>query len=132
MSRCSGVVQSGKCKCSFVVTHFSTFAVGDAVVTDNAIATPVPSSSIPIAPNIAAIAGGVVGGILLIAIVAYLIMKARNKAGTPVTSESAVQIPKITESQQAGVAAGLPEQVALGPPRYASNPEPPQKQLQQQ
>ena len=30
MSRCSGSVLNGQCMCSFVVTHFSTFAVAEA------------------------------------------------------------------------------------------------------
>jgi hypothetical protein len=70
--------------CLFAVTHFSTFAVGDPIVTktpssgpskDPAVPTPSASS-----PNIGAIAGGIVGGILLVVICAFVVMKMRQRS----------------------------------------------------
>ena len=109
MSPCSGLVQNGQCKCTFVVTHFSTFAVGDAVSTAKT-AVPLdptnepqsPPSSAPNAPNIAAIAGGIAGGIVLIAIIAFLIMKARKNTA-PASSPSDLQKPAGTEMQQVAI-----------------------------
>ena len=88
MSPCSGLVQNGQCKCTFVVTHFSTFAVGDAVGDavpldpTNQPQPQSPPSSASSAPNIAAIAGGIAGGLVLIAIIAFLVMKARKPASS--------------------------------------------------
>lgn len=120
MSPCSGLVQNGQCKCTFVVTHFSTFAVGDAV----SIAVPLdptnepqsPPSSAPNAPNIAAIAGGIAGGIVLIAIIAFLIMKARKNLA-PTSSPSDLQKPASTEMHQVAIDQKHPQPVTL--PQYA-------------
>jgi hypothetical protein len=79
LSSCSAVAQNGKCKCSFAVTHFSTFAVGEAPQPpiDPAKSSPeTPSET----PNIGAIAGGVVGAIALVVIVAFVIIKMRKRA----------------------------------------------------
>jgi hypothetical protein len=63
--------------CSFVVTHFSTFGVGDSDI----IATKPPAS--PRAENdtqsiIGPVVGGVVGGIVLISIIAFFVVKMKS------------------------------------------------------
>lgn len=80
LSPCTATVQNGQCVCLFAVTHFSTFAVGDAATIDpssssGALSTPSASS-----PNIGAIAGGIVGGILLVVISAFVVMKMRQRS----------------------------------------------------
>ena len=106
MSPCSGLVQNGQCKCTFVVTHFSTFAVGDAVgdavPLDPTNQPQLPPSSAPSAPNIAAIAGGIAGGLVLIAIISFLVMKAR-KPTVPASSPSDLQKPAGTEMHQVAI-----------------------------
>lgn len=63
--------------CSFVVTHFSTFGVGDSDI----IATKPPAS--PRAENdtqsiIGPVVGGVVGGIVFISIIAFFVIKMKK------------------------------------------------------
>ena len=79
MSQCIGSVENGKCMCKFAVTHFSTFAVGDSDVLDAAspVFPPPPSQSSP--DVIAGVAGGVVGGIAFVVIVAFVIVKMKNR-----------------------------------------------------
>jgi flagellar biogenesis protein FliO len=69
--------------CLFAVTHFSTFAVGDAAVTKTSSSGPskdpvIPSESSK--PNIGAIVGGVIGAIALVVISAFVIMKMRQRS----------------------------------------------------
>ena len=120
MSPCSGLVQNGQCKCAFVVTHFSTFAVGDAV----SIAVPLdpthepqsPPSSAPSAPNIAAIAGGIAGGLVLIAIIAFLVMKARKPASSDLQKLAGA------EMQQVAIDDKHPQPVTM--PQYSTSVSP--------
>lgn len=128
MSPCSGLVQNGQCKCTFVVTHFSTFAVGDAV--GNAVPLDPtnepqsPPSSAPNAPNIAAIAGGIAGAIVLIVVIAFLIMKAR-KTKVPASSPSDLQKPAGTEMQQVAIDQKHPQSVAVVTlPQYSTSAVP--------
>jgi hypothetical protein len=128
MSPCSGLVQNGQCKCAFVVTHFSTFAVGDAVSTavplDPTNEPQSPPSSAPNTPNIAAIAGGIAGGIVLIAMIAFLIMKARKNT-VLASSPSDLQKPAGTEMQQVAIDQKHPQTVTL--PQYSSSAVPLEK-----
>ena len=102
MSQCIGSVQNGKCMCKFVVTHFSTFTVGDSIVLETAspVVPPAPSKD---SPNniIAAVAGGVVGGVALVVIVAFVIikMKQRNSPAAQVQPISN-ELNEITQTQQ--------------------------------
>jgi hypothetical protein len=127
MSPCSGLVQNGQCKCTFVVTHFSTFAVGDAVGDavpldpTNQPQPQSPPSSAPSAPNIAAIAGGIAGGLVLIAIIAFLVMKAR-KPTVPASSPSDLQKPAGTEMQQVAIDHNHAQPVTM--PQYSTSVSP--------
>jgi hypothetical protein len=108
MSPCSGLVQDGQCKCTFVVTHFSTFAVGDAV--SGAVSARIPyfpSLSSLSAPDIAAIAGGIAGGIVFVVFSAFLFMKAKM-ASVHASSQSSQQKPAGTEMQQVGIGGTHP------------------------
>jgi len=83
MSPCTATVQNGQCVCLFAVTHFSTFAVGDPIVTKTSSSGPskdpvIPSESSK--PNIGAIVGGVIGAIALVVISAFVIMKMRQRS----------------------------------------------------
>ena len=111
MSQCIGSVQNGKCMCKFVVTHFSTFTVGDSIVLETAspAVPPAPSKD---SPNniIAAVAGGVVGGVALVVIVAFVIikMKQRNAPAAqvqPISNET-TQTQQISKPAHEGVAGG--------------------------
>jgi hypothetical protein len=79
MSQCIGSVENGTCMCKFVVTHFSTFAVGDSDVLDSAspVLPPPPSQNSP--DVIAVVAGGVVGGIAFVIIVAFVIVEMKKR-----------------------------------------------------
>jgi hypothetical protein len=63
--------------CSFTVTHFSTFAVGDAAVINPVSSSAVPTSSS--SPNIGAIAGGIAGAILLAIVTVFVVMKIKKR-----------------------------------------------------
>ena len=78
MSKCIGSVQNGQCVCTFVVTHFSIFAVGDPEVLGRAIQITPPASAPDEWITIAAIIGGVVGAIAVIGVIANVIIKVVN------------------------------------------------------
>jgi hypothetical protein len=108
MSQCIGSVQNGKCICTFSVTHFSTFAVGDSDVLHAAklASSPPPSQSSP--DDTAYVAGGAVGGISFFVIVTVVIikMKKRHQSSTDVQSISIEAIEKKIEAVHDGVAGG--------------------------
>ena len=115
--------------CKFVVTHFSTFTVGDSDVLDAAspAVPPAPSKGSP--DNIvAAVAGGVVGGVALVVIVAFVIikMKQRNAPTAQVQpiSNGITQTQQISKPAHEGVAGG--DAAGQGTPQFTN----PQDELQ--
>ena len=100
MTQCIGAVSStGQCMCSFVVTHFSTFGVGDSDV----VATQLPASPRPEndAVNIIGpIVGGVLGGIATISTIAYFIVKMKKGTVQVIEPKTAASENNLKEQQQ--------------------------------